>query len=445
MSKFKIGLKMANLKKLTKYLILVELILSTICFILACGNVRSKDRELSSNSVDDVDSADSKMSVEERFNHIPARVLSTMMRLTEHGSSMFKRGDTVRAYTPSTHRLCDSQMVSVFKMRLHPYSEALRALELHYYKMRSTSNRRGNFQVTLWALDPYNDTTCRRLGVLDLQNTRRGYQTTDITSEMTNQLEGLPEEILVGISFTSDESLDSQPSRFTNAAGTLSMRPFILIYAKQKERSSIRSLQTSFQESAARRRRSISLDLVNNNLDPYNHVFGSNNPQDEAKPAPIDPNQLSFAYFNDQNTLRRKMIRKQRKENRNGQKDENLKADITNNEIPLSASEGNCARHHLTVNFRNLGWGNFVIAPAQYDAYYCAGTCDIPEKEDISPSNHAAILNVMNALGASPVPLPTQCCVPDKMRPISLLYFNDEEQVVLKTFSDMRVMSCSCR
>lgn len=73
--------------------------------------------------------------------------------------------------------------------------------------------------------------------------------------------------------------------------------------------------------------------------------------------------------------------------------------------------------------------------------YVCYVFCS----QDISPSNHAAILNVMSALGASPVPLPTQCCVPDKMRPISLLYFNDEEQVVLKTFSDMRVMSCSCR
>lgn len=36
------------------------------------------------------------------------------------------------------------------------------------------------------------------------------------------------------------------------------------------------------------------------------------------------------------------------------------------------------------------------------------------------------------------------CCVPDNLQSISLLYFDDEENVVLKQYDDMVALSCGC-
>lgn len=37
-----------------------------------------------------------------------------------------------------------------------------------------------------------------------------------------------------------------------------------------------------------------------------------------------------------------------------------------------------CARRNLRVDFADIGWSEWVIAPKAFDAYYCAGTCGFP-------------------------------------------------------------------
>ncbi|XP_069946021.1 bone morphogenetic protein 3-like isoform X1 [Cherax quadricarinatus] len=37
-----------------------------------------------------------------------------------------------------------------------------------------------------------------------------------------------------------------------------------------------------------------------------------------------------------------------------------------------------CQRHKLVVNFRELGWDNWIIAPASFNAFFCAGICPNP-------------------------------------------------------------------
>lgn len=37
-----------------------------------------------------------------------------------------------------------------------------------------------------------------------------------------------------------------------------------------------------------------------------------------------------------------------------------------------------CSRRNLRVDFADIGWSEWVIAPEAFDAYYCAGTCGFP-------------------------------------------------------------------
>lgn len=37
-----------------------------------------------------------------------------------------------------------------------------------------------------------------------------------------------------------------------------------------------------------------------------------------------------------------------------------------------------CSRRNLRVDFADIGWNEWVIAPKAFDAYYCAGTCGFP-------------------------------------------------------------------
>ncbi|XP_071829661.1 uncharacterized protein [Apostichopus japonicus] len=438
----------ADSKQMFLLFICLEIVMVLSSAAMTPGNV---DR--SSNAVDEAEEADNKMSVEERFNHIPPRVLSTMIRLTERAPGMSKNVDTIRAYTPTTHRMCGDHMVSSFNVRLYPYSEALRALELHYYKMRSLRNRGENFQAVLWALSPNQDTECVRLGTLNLHTSRHGYQTTDITAEMTEQWDSLPEEIRIGISFSTsnNNNEDTPQSRSEAAVNTLSTRPFILIYTKQKHRTNIDTLQKTLQKSVnARERRSVIPELEQDDDDDQEQYIADEQ-QELAKRSSLDPDQLTFAYFSDQSKQRRKMIKQQRKKQKQkrpkneDESDELTANEITNNEIPLPISERKCRRYPLQVNFRDLGWSDFVIVPREFNAYYCAGTCSKPTKHNISPNNHAAILNIMNTLGASSVPLPAPCCVPDKMTSLNVLFFQEDGRVELQTFSNMQVESCSCR
>nr|XP_032824964.1 growth/differentiation factor 10-like [Petromyzon marinus] len=103
-----------------------------------------------------------------------------------------------------------------------------------------------------------------------------------------------------------------------------------------------------------------------------------------------------------------------------------------------------CARRHLTVDFADIGWDKWIISPKAYLAHYCAGTCDFPMSKAVRPTNHATIQSVMRAVGLVPG-LPGPCCVPDKMTPLSILYVDQADSVVLKLYPNMSVESCACR
>ncbi|XP_036608928.1 growth/differentiation factor 7 [Trichosurus vulpecula] len=102
-----------------------------------------------------------------------------------------------------------------------------------------------------------------------------------------------------------------------------------------------------------------------------------------------------------------------------------------------------CSRKPLHVDFKELGWDDWIIAPLDYEAYHCEGVCDFPLRSHLEPTNHAIIQTLMNSM--APEATPPSCCVPAKLSPISILYIDAGNNVVYKQYEDMVVETCGCR
>lgn len=106
-------------------------------------------------------------------------------------------------------------------------------------------------------------------------------------------------------------------------------------------------------------------------------------------------------------------------------------------------AKARCNRKHLHVNFKEMGWDDWIIAPLEYDAYHCDGVCDFPIRAHLEPTNHAIIQTLINSM--DPGSTPPTCCVPTKLTPISILYIDSSNNVVYKQYEDMVVEACGCR
>ncbi|XP_055362399.1 bone morphogenetic protein 2b [Betta splendens] len=101
-----------------------------------------------------------------------------------------------------------------------------------------------------------------------------------------------------------------------------------------------------------------------------------------------------------------------------------------------------CKRHALYVDFSDVGWNEWIVAPPGYHAYYCHGECPFPLADHLNSTNHAIVQTLVNSVNAN---IPRACCVPTDLSPISLLYLDEYEKVILKNYQDMVVEGCGCR
>ncbi|XP_064873780.1 bone morphogenetic protein 8B-like isoform X2 [Oncorhynchus nerka] len=101
-----------------------------------------------------------------------------------------------------------------------------------------------------------------------------------------------------------------------------------------------------------------------------------------------------------------------------------------------------CKRHELYVSFSDLGWKDWVLAPTGYSAFYCDGECLYPLGSCMNATNHAMIQLVVHLL--KPDEVPKACCAPTKLSPISVLFYDDNNNVILKKHRNMMVKTCGC-
>ncbi|XP_028828331.1 bone morphogenetic protein 4 [Denticeps clupeoides] len=102
----------------------------------------------------------------------------------------------------------------------------------------------------------------------------------------------------------------------------------------------------------------------------------------------------------------------------------------------------NCRRHALYVDFNDVNWNDWIVAPPGYQAYYCHGECPFPLADHLNSTNHAIVQTLVNSVNTN---IPKACCVPTELSAISMLYLDEHDKVVLKNYQEMVVEGCGCR
>uniref|UniRef100_A0A3P8VPB2 Bone morphogenetic protein 10 n=1 Tax=Cynoglossus semilaevis TaxID=244447 RepID=A0A3P8VPB2_CYNSE len=112
--------------------------------------------------------------------------------------------------------------------------------------------------------------------------------------------------------------------------------------------------------------------------------------------------------------------------------------------IRRNAKVNHCKKQSLYVEFKDIGWDSWILAPPGYDAYECTGVCSFPLTKHVTPTKHAIVQTLVNI--NSPQKAARACCVPTKLDPISLLYLDETGVVTYKyKFEGMVVAECDCR
>lgn len=158
------------------------------------------------------------------------------------------------------------------------------------------------------------------------------------------------------------------------------------------------------------------------------------------------------AMLREQTRMERPRYARPRKDRaRAGSREKRFASDGANDETHQSRSHANtkentteCSRHELYVDFKEIGLSSSIIAPKGYSAYHCQGPCDSPLSQDQQPTNHATVQGIVHKMGlVNDVHMP--CCVPTKLLSTTILFFDDNENVVLKVYEDMIADRCGCR
>ncbi|OCT63270.1 hypothetical protein XELAEV_18044368mg [Xenopus laevis] len=104
-----------------------------------------------------------------------------------------------------------------------------------------------------------------------------------------------------------------------------------------------------------------------------------------------------------------------------------------------------CCRQQFYIDFRLIGWNDWIIAPAGYYGNYCEGSCPayLAGVPGSASSFHTAVVNQYRMRGLNPGTV-NSCCIPTKLSTMSMLYFDDEYNIVKRDVPNMIVDECGC-
>lgn len=99
-----------------------------------------------------------------------------------------------------------------------------------------------------------------------------------------------------------------------------------------------------------------------------------------------------------------------------------------------------CGKKPLKINFDEVGWSSWIIAPHSYYANFCSGECTWPLSDTQNATNHAIIQAIYHSVGRV---VPKSCCAPVKLARMAILYQLDGI-VQMRQYDDMIIEACGC-
>ncbi|XP_078470306.1 inhibin beta B chain-like [Lampetra fluviatilis] len=103
-----------------------------------------------------------------------------------------------------------------------------------------------------------------------------------------------------------------------------------------------------------------------------------------------------------------------------------------------------CCRKQFYIDFRSIGWNDWIIAPPGYYGNFCEGQCPAYMAGTLgtAASFHSAVISRLR--DANQVNSVTSCCIPTRLSAMSMLYFDEDQNIVKKDVPNMIVEECGC-
>ncbi|XP_029456026.1 bone morphogenetic protein 3 isoform X2 [Rhinatrema bivittatum] len=313
-------------------------------------------------------------------------------------------GNTVRSFRALSAGSPGNKELHIFNLTSLTRSENILSATLHYYVgdllivNQSCPHSKGcpphgqrkaeiPIDLSVWSLiSPEKQTEPLGHFVVSVPTVYRDFlawQWKDITEVLSEAKQ--KGHLLIGIKMTLE-------GRFPWRRLPSSREPYILVYANDSAISEPDSVVSSLQghrssltggpgrlvsHSASgvagqRQKRStnVLLPLQNNELPGAEYQHNEDEAWGESKP---------YKTLQARPADKAKIKKKQKKSNR--QKSQTLQFD----EQTLKKARRkqwneprNCARRNLKVDFADIGWSDWIIAPKSFDSYYCSGACQFP-------------------------------------------------------------------
>ncbi|KAG9261705.1 bone morphogenetic protein 3 [Astyanax mexicanus] len=375
-----------------------------------------------------------------------------------------KDGNTVRSFKSQLGTINNKQL-QIFNLTSLAKSEDVVSATLHYYigdlqnssrsctrpkNCRHGPRRQSHIHLRIWSVSSTNN-SMRTLGhiLVNVSSVFRdliSWQWKDIT-RVVNQAKH-HNELLIGVSI---DSQGQQPRKKL----LLDHSPYMLVYANDSAISEPESVVTTLQRHKGSLVPGLhKLGLHNRNSSSPHRTRRSANIllplQNNELPGPEYPYEIpTWDETSPYDPIENKPAKRPRKKPRKKPGHKNPLLQFDEQTIKKARKKQwneprNCARRYLKVDFADIGWSEWIISPKSFDAYYCSGSCQFPMPKSLKPSNHATIQSIVRAVGVVPG-IPEPCCVPEKMSSLSILFFDEDKNVVLKVYPNMTVDSCACR
>ncbi|XP_011648310.1 growth/differentiation factor 8 [Pogonomyrmex barbatus] len=104
-----------------------------------------------------------------------------------------------------------------------------------------------------------------------------------------------------------------------------------------------------------------------------------------------------------------------------------------------------CCRDELYIDFKDIGWSDWILHPDGYHAYFCRGSCSTAASLTVSGSHYNNVIRkyLTTDVGQQKNKI-IPCCSPTQLAPLQLLYVDTNNTITQKTLPNMVVEACGC-
>lgn len=106
-----------------------------------------------------------------------------------------------------------------------------------------------------------------------------------------------------------------------------------------------------------------------------------------------------------------------------------------------------CCREKLYISFDEIGWGDWIISPRGYDAYFCRGSCSTAASIAQSTTHHSSLMRKVishrDTAGKKPLEL-IPCCTANQYSSLEIFFRDSNNTATLMKFPNMVIESCGC-